>query len=219
MMSPPAYRPFSVAQGKPSVRIAPPPAYRPFSAHGAQTKCGCTRSDASCKCRKVRRPKKHGTIQAFMMPGRVIPRMDTDSDYEPSDDDDCDETTCVATNCDLKAAIVSVRTSFYPNGYRVATTAWKALQVTGLQGTCGAGNYRCPGCAACKVNGTATIDHHPETVVAHWNRIGKSQDRGDRMDFYNDTANMRIRCGTCNHSGGNYDRDVTSTFSDTTSCI
>ena len=231
--------PAPVASGAPSVQLCgcggnkkmkAPRAFRPAgpqnSAAGttaAQPSCEC-KGSGSCKCRKPRLGRQRGTIQPFMMPGAVIQRAhamdtDSDSDYEPSDDGECDETSCVSENCDLKPAIVSVRASFYPGGYLVATQTWKATQLTALQSTCGVGNYRCPGCGVCKANGTATIDHHPTAVVQHWNATGKGQSRAQRSTFYNDTTNMRIRCGPCNHSGGLYDRDVEPTFTDTTACL
>jgi hypothetical protein len=197
--------------------LAPPPLRFPGQAAPAappsvqpRKKHGCTGEDCCESCSRRKTHKKRAAGLAVQP--KVIQKVDSDSDYEPMSDDEPDcESAYVDDDCDVLDQY-NIRGTFYPAGYRAATLVWKNAQLVLLQDTCGAGNYRCPGCAVCKANATSTIDHHPTAVSEHWNDTGHDQDQAQRADWYNDTTNHRIRCGPCNHGGVLYDRHVGPNF-------
>jgi HNH/ENDO VII superfamily nuclease with conserved GHE residues len=140
---------------------------------------------------------------------------ESDSSDSDIDENQCAETPQIDSDCNVKNAVISCRAAFYPNNYVLATKTWKANQLIGMQDTCGAGNFRCPGCNACKNNAAATIEHIIP-VAQHWNQHGRDQSRAQRNTWYNDTTNHSVMCGPCNSGLGSggvlYDRTVTPNF-------
>ena len=140
-----------------------------------------------------------GTV--YQAPGLVVQRMDSDSDYSPSDEE-CDDTKYHTDDCELKPPYnKNVRSHFYPSGYWKKTMTWKASQVAALKDGCATGQFKCPNCAKCRANTDATIEHVTK-VVDHWNTKGYNQAKVQRTAWYNDTKNHKVFCSKCNSSGG-----------------
>lgn len=50
-----------------------------------------------------------------------------------------------------------------------------------------------------------TLDHHPVSVAAHWNKIGRKSDQAERLQFYNNINYLNGMCLRCNSAKGGED--------------
>lgn len=111
------------------------------------------------------------------------------------------------------------RTSFYPSSYST-----QAINARDDWATIGAGRSSTPGKFTCP--GThhyisheadkkdLTIEH-VQSVVDHWNKVGRYTDRATRSAWYNNSSNHTYMCRQCNSSlggGAQYNNKVGDYF-------
>jgi hypothetical protein len=119
-----------------------------------------------------------------------------------------------------------VRKKFYGTSYREDTGTWKSDRLKGLINPADSTQFKDeltgtwePRDREGKKDFNVTIDHQKK-VYEHWNSEGNNEVQTDRLDFYNETADLRLTAWKNNSSdgaqaaaeGGRYKPDVGPKF-------